>query len=178
VLTGQLVNSTDAGKDDVFDGYAVTATYLEATGDDAAAFAQRSLTARIVGFNNTFGFDLPLESIGREAEFKVRVQDRFGAMVADEVALAWQALQKLIDSGTPLRIEVRPTEETSTPVVLNGTLVVRGDADRETGFAGYRVTANDTVRDELMGAFTPSSASVDLVDANPNGAGTRAPRFR
>jgi hypothetical protein len=168
VLTGQLVNSTDESKDDVFDGYAVTATFLVATADDdAVAFAQQSLTARIIGFNNTFGFDLPpLESISREAEFKVRVQDRSGAMVAEEVALAWQALLELIDSGTPLRIDVRPTEEPSTPVVLNGKLVIRGDPDRETGFAGYRVTANYLARDELVGAFTPGSASADLVDGN------------
>src|SRR5215207_1414201 len=167
VLTGQLVNSTDEGKDDVFDGYAVTATFLVAVGDDAGTFLQQSLTARIVGFNNTFAFDLPpLESISREAELSVRVQDRSGAMVADEVGVAWPTLRKLIGSGKPLRINVRPTEESSTPVVLSGTLVVRGDPDRKTGFAGYRVTATYTVRDRLVGAFTPGMASVDLVDAN------------
>jgi hypothetical protein len=167
VLTGQLVNSTDESKNDVFDGYAVTATFLVAAEDDAGAFVQQSLTVRIIGFNNTFGFDLPpLESISREAELKVRVQDRSGAMVADEVGLAWSALRKLIDSGKPLRIDVRPTEETSTPVTLNGKLVFRDDPDRETGFAGYRVTATYTVRDELVGAFTPGTASVDIVDGN------------
>ena len=167
VLTGQLVNSTDESKNDVFDGYTVTATFLAATGDDAGTFAQQSLTARIVGFNNTFGFDLPpLESVNRESELKVRVQDRAGAMVADEVGLEWPTLLKLIDSGKPLRIEVRPTEGSSTPVTLSGKLVFRGDPHRETGFAGYRVTAAYTVRDELAGAFTPGSASFEMADGN------------
>ena len=167
VLTGQLVNSTDESKNDVFDGYTVTATFLAATGDDAGTFAQQSLTARIVGFNNTFGFDLPpLESVNRESELKVRVQDRAGAMVADEVGLEWPTLLKLIDSGKPLRIDVRPTEGSSTPVTLSGKLVFRGDPHRETGFAGYRVTAAYTVRDELAGAFTPGSASFEMADGN------------
>ena len=139
ILTGQLVNSTDESKDDVFDGYAVTATFLAATGDDAGTFVQQSLTAWIVGFNNKFGFDLPpLESVNRESELKVRVQDRSGAMVADEVGLEWPTLLKLIDSGKPLRIDVRPTEESRTRVTLpasscsEGTRIVRPDS-RATG---------------------------------------------
>ena len=167
VLTGQLVNSADESKDDVFDGYAVTATFLVATGDDAHTFAQQSLTSRIVGFNNTFRFDLPpLDSVNRESELNVRVQDRSGALVADEVRLAWPTLLKLIDAGKPLRVEVRPSEKPSTPVTLSGKLLFRGDPDRETGFAGYRVVASYTVRDELAGAFTPGSASVDMGDGN------------
>jgi hypothetical protein len=166
VLTGLLTNSTDEAKNDVFNGYAVTATFLTATEDDTGAFVPQSLTARIVGFNNTFAFDLPLDSLNREAELKVRVQDRAGAMVAEEVGLAWPELSKLIDSGKPLRIKVRPTEETSTPVTLHGKLVFRDDPDRETGFGGYRVTATYTVRDQLVGAFAPGAASVDLADGN------------
>ena len=166
-LTGQLVNATDEGKNDVFDGYAVTATFLVAAEDDSGAFVQQSLTVRIIGFNNTFAFDLPpLESMNREAELKLRVHDRSGAMVADEVGVAWPALNKLIDSGKPLRIDVRPTEETSTPVALKGKLVFRDDPNRETGFAGYRVTATYAVRDDLLGAFTPAAASVEIVDGN------------
>ncbi len=167
ILTGQLVNATNESKDDVFDGYVVTAVFLVATGDDAGTFVQQSLTAWIVGFKNTFGFALPpLESLNRESELKVRVQDRAGAMVADEVALEWPTLLKLIDSGKPLRINVRPTEESSTPVTLSGKLVFRGQPDLETGFAGYRVMATYTVRDELAGAFTPGSASVAMADGN------------
>ena len=87
-------------------------------------------------------------------------------MVADEVALEWPTRGQAIDSGKPLRIEVRPTEESTTPVTLTGKLVFRGHPDRKTGFAGYRVIATYTVRDELAGAFTPGSASVDMADGN------------
>ena len=167
VLNGYLVNAADETRNDVFDGYAVTATFLVSTGDGSGTFAQQSLTERLVGFNSKFGFDVPpLEALNREADLKIRVQDRAGTVVADEVSLDWPSLNEWVDSGRPVRIDVQPAEEPSTPVSVTGRVVFKDDPDRETGFGGYRVSASYSFRDARTGTYAPGSASTDLADAN------------
>jgi hypothetical protein len=165
-LSGQLVNATPRGKNDVFDGYVLDINYVvEAEHGAAPAYRDASDEWTFHDKSPEFSFDLPGErELALEKPLVVTVRNRSGKVVHRSE----QALATVLRADKPLEIPIRKIEPAPvvTPVGVRGKLQWKDTPARTTGFEGFTVVATFAARDETDPAYRPALVSATLTTGN------------